>query len=289
MLILDFDGTCTDAEEEGKPFTQACLLDIAQQTELDIKRVREIARDTEVAMRERPQDFAWVMDGYKVAPASVDPYLRMKPIVAAMHKELGTDIQIVDPFKLYKDNYPKSGTHFREGLLEVMWKLMIMGAEVFIVTNSGTEAVKQKLRRLARELTDTDRRQADRFLHYWLPRVCGDAKKYIVSGIRHDDIPFADLSLPGLQRPVHVQRHEYYKVLDKLRKQVRARPNRVLVIGDIFELDLALPMAMGWNTCLLQTDLTPRYEVDHLQEHVRGHVITSISDALPLYKQIHGH
>jgi hypothetical protein len=23
MLVMDFDGTCTDAEEEGKPFTQA--------------------------------------------------------------------------------------------------------------------------------------------------------------------------------------------------------------------------------------------------------------------------
>lgn len=286
MLVMDFDGTCTDAEEEGKPFTQACLMDIAQQTGLDLDRVREIARDTEIAMRERPQEFAWVMNGFQVAPASVDPYLRMKPIVAAVHQELGVGDQIVDPLKLYKDNYPKSGTHLRVGLLHLMRRLMRTDRHAYIVTNSDTQAVRDKLRQLAMLLSDQGRRDAEEFQRFWRPRVHGLAKKYMVSPSRHRGIPHEDLHLPGLNRPVHVQRHEYFRVLERLRAQAEVPPEKVLVVGDIFELDLALPQALGMHVALFRTDLTPAYEVEYLLGHDNGHVISSVEEILPLYQKV---
>ncbi len=72
-----------------------------------------------------------------------------------------------------------------------------------------------------------------------------------------------DLTLPGLPRPILRQRHHYHGILAGL---CDGDFSRVTVIGDIFELDLSLPEAMGARVGLVKGPYTPAYELAYLRE-----------------------
>src|SRR5215475_2618719 len=82
VLVLDFDGTMTDAEAEGRPFRDGyledlCLLVGRPPGDAEILALaNEVERELELAPGSYP--FLWM--GRAVAPATVDPYLRMVPV-----------------------------------------------------------------------------------------------------------------------------------------------------------------------------------------------------------------
>jgi hypothetical protein len=51
-----------------------------------------------------------------------------------------------------------------------------------------------------------------------------------------------------------------------------------VVVGDIFELDLAMPLAMGARIGLVTGPRTPPYEVDYVTAHPRGRVLATIGE-----------
>ena len=53
----------------------------------------------------------------------------------------------------------------------------------------------------------------------------------------------------------------------------------MIVIGDIFELDLSLPLAMGANVGLVLSEFTPDYERLFLEKHPNGHTFKNLMDA----------
>ena len=52
------------------------------------------------------------------------------------------------------------------------------------------------------------------------------------------------------------------------------------MLGDIFELDLSLPLTMGSTVGLMVNPFSPEYEVDYLNGHPRGAVHTDLASAL---------
>ena len=80
LLVLDFDGTMTDAEEEGRPFRLGYLEDIAALAGAPLDEVVSLADRFEAVVNERPGDYGWVFGGRIVAPSTVDPYLRIMPV-----------------------------------------------------------------------------------------------------------------------------------------------------------------------------------------------------------------
>src|SRR5262245_50508629 len=82
ILALDFDGTMTDAEAEGAPFRAGYLDDLA----ILVGRapgdpeIAGIADAVERELAERPAEVPFLWMDRAVAPASVDPYLRMVPV-----------------------------------------------------------------------------------------------------------------------------------------------------------------------------------------------------------------
>ena len=56
----------------------------------------------------------------------------------------------------------------------------------------------------------------------------------------------------------------------------------LLVIGDIFELDLALPLCLGARVALMTNDHTPQYEKDFLFSHPNGHLVSNLTEAIDL-------
>ncbi|MBI3203151.1 MAG: HAD family hydrolase [Myxococcales bacterium] len=251
-VLLDFDGTFTLAEEEGAPFVEAYRADLAQ------RLGRDVAADwdeCEATVRARPTEYGWLFQGKLVAPGNADPYIRSTTVARMLFDRFDA---YLDPTEregalsdLYFKSYERSATVFRPGAKRVLEILLASGVPLYVVTNSGTDAVTRKVEQL---LPDAARR----------PIVRGNAKKAFIEPPSEVDGAFAGLperqSLEGLERPVYLRRGRYYEVLRDIWQETHTRPERTLFVGDIYELDLAMPFHLGVAIHLIASEVTPDYE-----------------------------
>ena len=274
MLILDFDGTLTDAEAEGLPFRASYLADLATIAGAEFGEVEVLAEGFTADVMEDRERHGWVFDGLVVAPAAVDPYLRIMPVARmildhyGVLPDEGTRSRLLDGI-LYKYNYPKSRTCFRDGALDFL--LSRQGTSTWIVTNSATDPVRDKVRALSATAPDPAA------LEWLVERVHGFGKKYVIDS-NFSDLPDS-MELPGLDRPVLLRRRRYFEVLDALRSEAGCGWSDVWVVGDIFELDLALPLQLGARVGLVVNEFTPPYEQAFLAAHERGRLLHSLAEA----------
>lgn len=277
VLVSDFDGLWTDVKREGVPFTAGYIEDLAKLSGLPLEEVQRLARERETDVLARPHAYGWTYNGTIVAPASVDPYLRMGPVADLVFDRTSmlrspSDRQAVCNL-LFLYNYRKTHTVFRPNARRIFEELA--GTHTYIVTNSDPDTVRRKLRELDASSDDAPS------IAWLLDRVHGGARKYVVDATQHlDGHPAiaATLDVPGLERPVHVRRPSYFAVLDDIRRRHEVTWSDLRVVGDIFELDGALPIALGAWFGLLANDHTPQYERDFLTRHPRGRILHSIED-----------
>ena len=90
VLVLDFDGTMTDAELEGAPFTHGYLEDLALLVgrAADDAEIAALVTSTRATIASDPEA-AFVWNGKAVAPSGVDPYLRIVPIAHVILDRFG--------------------------------------------------------------------------------------------------------------------------------------------------------------------------------------------------------
>lgn len=274
VLVLDFDGTMTDAEAEGRPFRDGYLEDLALLVgrapgDPEIAQLAELVED-ELARAPASHPFLWL--GRAVAPATVDPYLRMVPIAHRILDRFGAVASASDRSRLlstvlYKYNYAKTLGHpvFRAGAGHVLRTLG--GSPTWIVTNSDTHAVASKIAALDRDAPGVA----------WLTsRVRGFARKFDVDDA-WTGAP-AELAVAGLDRPVLLRRRAYHDTLRAVLDEAGASFEDLVVVGDIFELDLAMPLALGARVGLVASPRTPAYERAYVAAHPRARVIEDLSE-----------
>lgn len=275
LVVLDFDGTCTDAEEEGKPFIIGYAEDLRILLGRKAEEVAPVLWSVEAEIAANPGENGWLYNGLIVAPATVDPYLRMKAIARRVFDYFGAFLDRTDRERLmeflYTNNYPLTGVAFKDGAAQMLRELCAnKEIAVYVVTNSHTESVRRKIVMLSAgndELTGM------------CERVIGGAKKYLVDG-RPDHVA-ESVTLPGLSRPVYLRRSAYFEVLERLRQTHDVGWEAVTVIGDIFELDLALPFALGARVGLVLNQFTPGYEKDFIAANsARAGFINSLGEVL---------
>lgn len=276
LLVLDFDGTMTDAEEEGRPFRQGYLEDLAALTGWPQEQVLEAAARYEAEVQ-RSNKHGWIFNGQIVAPATVDPYLRIMPVARMILDDAGVFVgdaqrdRLLDAI-LFKYNYRKTSTCFRPQAGPLLRALAARpDVQTYVVTNSHTEPVQAKIQQLD---------ALEGGVAWLVERVRGRAQKYVVDD--HFDAVPAELRLEGLERPVLLRRPRYYEALDALRATHGLGWADLTVVGDIFELDLALPLALGARIGLAANAFTPAHERAWLAAHPRATVLSDLSQALDL-------
>ncbi|MCX5746057.1 MAG: hypothetical protein NT062_26565 [Proteobacteria bacterium] len=274
ILVLDFDGTMTDAEAEGGPFRTGYLEDLCMLVgrSPDDPEITAIAEAVEAELADDPAAHPFMWSGRAVAPATVDPYLRMVPIAHRILDRFGVIPSHVDRGRLlgnvlYKYNYAKTLGRpvFRAGAATALAGLA--GTNTWIVTNSDTHAVAGKVTALDRETPGVA----------WLAaRVRGGARKFDVD----DDWTGADaeLELPDLARPVLLRRKRYHDILHTILAASEATFADLVVIGDIFELDLAMPLSLGARVGLVGSERTPPYERAYVTAHPRARMIDDLAE-----------
>ncbi len=252
LIVLDFDGTFTDVEAEAGPFYEAYREDVRAILGDGFEDEWNQAQET---IAENPGLHGWLHDGRIVAPGDADPYLRATVIMnmifdgRRMYGDLEERTAVLQ--KLYFDNYPKADTVFRPEAKEVVEALLASDVPTWVVTNSDTEAVQKKIDRL-----DPKGRES--------LQVIGNARKFIVTDPdtpdeRFDAIP-ETVRVDELDRPIYPRRGHYFDVLRGVWNDTQTTPEETLIAGDIFELDLMLPAALGSEVMLVTKPRTPDFE-----------------------------
>ena len=264
----------TDAEAEGRPFRDGYLEDLCclvgrPAGDAD---VLAIAEEVEAELHAAPAEHPFLWMGRAVAPATVDPYLRMVPIAHRILDRYDAMPNAIDRGRLlgsvlYKYNYAKTLGRpvFRDGAGKVLSSLA--ATSTFVVTNSDTHAVAGKIAALDHEAPGVIQLTS---------RVRGHARKFDVDDA-WDGID-AEMALPGLARPVLLRRRLYHDILKSVVESVGATFADLVVVGDIFELDLAMPLALGARVGLVVSSHTPAYERAFVSTHPRGRVIDHLSE-----------
>src|SRR6185503_2329430 len=274
VLVLDFDGTMTDAESEGRPFRDGYIDDLCVLVGRSAgdAEVHALAADVEAELERAPASHPFLWMGRAVAPATVDPYLRMVPIAHRILDRFDAIPGALDRSRLlgrvlYKYNYAKTLGHpvFRSGAGDVLRALR--GTKTWIVTNSDTESVAEKLAALDREMPG---------VAWLMPRVRGQARKFDVDD-SWTDAP-ETLDVPDLDRPVLLRRRHYHGILRAILDEGGDEFADLVVIGDIFELDLAMPLALGARVGLVASEHTPPYERAFVGAHPRGRVLEDVRE-----------
>ena len=166
--------------------------------------------------------------------------------------------------QIFQRNYTKSGIVFKKQAKEVLEEL-IKRMPVFIVTNSNSGAVTNKIEKL-------DPQGKEKITLF------GDAQKYSIDSSL-DAVP-ETLTINGLNRVIYLRRKEYFDVLNQIWKATSVKSGQTLVIGDIFELDLALPAILGCNIFLVANSNTSSYEKEAVRVLFQGYVSENIKDIL---------
>lgn len=266
-LILDFDGTLTNIEEEAKPYVEGFRQDLARELKLSINEIETYWNKAEDKILKNPKNYGWQLEGIVVASATSDPIMACYPITDEILSKLGINLSQQERrallVKLYLENYPKMSGSFKEGIdefLSEVWNLF--GGKVYVVTNSSPDKVEKKISHLSSH-------------HSRIP-IIGGAKKYVVVN-DWDAVP-ETMNISGLERPVYLRRQHYGEILDKIMKEQNSDVSGIIVVGDIWELDLALPQYFGMNIGLTPNKTTPSYEKDVVLNYRRGFIANGLEE-----------
>jgi FMN phosphatase YigB (HAD superfamily) len=270
-VILDFDGTFTDVEAEAIPFLAAYRADFEALAPSARDRWDEVRAEIEAS----PNDYGWMHAGHIVAPSHADPYIMATTTaqrvldVAGLLPDPGERALALE--KLFRLSYARAANVFRPDARAAIDAIVARGRPVYVVTNSHTDAVARKIEALG-------------VAHRERIHVFGNAKKFVLSDPESIDPRFASLpetmALEDLARPIYLRRGFYYTLLARIEAETGVAPERTLVVGDIFELDLALPSALGYSVHLVARDKTPEYERKAAASLPRGRVSADLTSVL---------
>ncbi len=249
-VVFDFDGTLTDVERHAPAFHAATREALAEQWACGLAEVEQLWSEVDAEQRHGPAELGWVYDGRVVGPARGDPYLIANTIVRTIAERRGVPEPAPLVFHVHRLAYERVAPPFRHDARRVLDEAVARGVRVQVVTNSDTSTVAARLDGLG--LTYRDR-----------VVVRGHARKFVVGDPQERDARFEvlpeSLTVPGLGRPVWLRRGPYFDVLRQMWGET-GRADRTLVVGDLFELDLAMPAALGCAVHLITRPTTLAHE-----------------------------
>lgn len=298
---LDFDGTLTDVKRETAPYEAAYRQQMGDDLGFEAQEFERIWTLVRDRIEAAPTKFGWEDEGTGriMAPATAEPMILVRTIAKQILQGLLENPQSLglEPSKNLKKRIPKNGkergarmedwylnnyqsceTHFRPGAGEFLKRLNEFGgylSRLAIVTNANPHKVLKKL--------DLLRETAPR-----LPpiRVIGGAQKAVLDTRWNGPGIPDELDLrPHLERAVQLQRKIYYETLAET--GIFQSDGSAIMVGDVWELDLALPMASQVvKGAFITRPETPAHELAIVRDEVEKGRAAIANDLEELYGKI---
>jgi FMN phosphatase YigB (HAD superfamily) len=254
-VVLDFDGTCTQIELAHAGFLAAYLA-ILEDANGAARGALQPAWDAALArVRAAAPDAGWTLLGApSTAPAAADPYILAGEASALLQRDGA--LRVLPPDG-YARAYAANPAPWRPEVPEVLAGLVARGLRVGFVSNSDRLAIEMRL---------SDLLHADRALRRQIV-VHGHAAKFTIGelpigatgpGAAHRarfEALDGSVRAPGTVRPIYLRRAAYFDALCGLWRDLGATDYAIaetLVCGDIWELDLAMPRALGAGVHLIR-------------------------------------
>lgn len=256
-LVSDFDGVWTNQEVEAEYVWNYIVKRLYELTGDKEDDIRGMLADCKKEMDRSPWEFGWFcVPGQIACYYQEDPFGDNNAIFDYIDRAATTNTASSFKLMLHKtkeavrtkakmslgefsnDCFMKATTQFKlEGKLkpvatagEIVKKLNDMGVEIIVVSNSKTEKIEHLFRKAGHGMT-TERSIKRGRLH-----ARGDARKFMVDN-SFSTVP-ETMNISG-RFSVKLRRDNYYKILSE------EKPD--YVIGDVFSLDLALPLYLRLN------------------------------------------
>lgn len=271
VSIWDFDGTFTDTTKNQEQFRDTYYTLLTNRLNIHPNEFQELMSISEAEILKQPGLYGWEHKGFIIAPSLslslllknsarlVIQHLRNDEFPSAQLPQLDGVDEILFEIHSLTDDQVDLG-EFRQHAKECLTELYQAGGFI-ILTNSKTHEARRKLATL---LDDTTIDPDD-------VKVVGSAMKHeLDQNWMVETIP-ETTQFEGLQRPVYLRRKFYYEKLKEI--GISSIDN---VVGDIGELDLILPEAIGLRTILMLTGWTPPWEKEHWQNHPNGFASPSL-------------
>lgn len=269
IRVYDFDGTCTVPTEAGEEaFFRAHAADLGQFLCRSPEMVLAQYMEARARIAANPDEYGWVMNGRIVAPALVDAFVAARVCAQIVLREAGQDPAkldgILDGF--YQAHYLKYESVFRPELVPVFTAHRDADEPFYIVTNSDDKKVARRFETLGLQAA-------------WIrAQVIGHARKFSFAPEAPTDVPLHTI-FPDLARPILLRKPHYYGVLQQILATHGAIWEDLVVIGDIAELDLAMPVELGAEGRLIVGPNTPAYEIAWAEAHHRVKVVRDLYEA----------
>ena len=265
-IVTDFDGVWTDVNGQAEAVDRHREEGLRDLSGWPGKRIRSLLEEVERAVRQSPHEYGWASNGRISAFADEDPFLfhnallsavdrlaaQSHPGCLALQRDLAAqglaDLNALGSrlFMEASQGYlSRCGHAFRPEAGEVLTEMLELG-EVIFCTNFTTEAVAHSWARLG---FFVDGPQATPGL-----AIRGLARKQELTADPPRQVSFG-------ARQVAVDRGHYRQAL------LEERPD--VVIGDVFSLDLALPLLLrsehpdflDLSSLLVQASYTPAWSL----------------------------
>jgi FMN phosphatase YigB (HAD superfamily) len=247
-VVLDFDGTCTQVELVQAGFLSSYLAILAKANGRTADALRPAWDAALAEVRAASPNAGWTLFGApSTAPAAADPYI-LSGEASALLVRKGTIAQV--PADAYTRAYAANPAPWRPEVPKVLAALVQRGLKVGFISNSERTAIQMRL---------TDLLHADRKLRGKVV-VHGDAAKFKLQELpvgadspgaahrAHFEKLDGAVRADGMARPIYLRRGSYFEALCGLWKDLGANGYAIaetIVCGDIWDLDLAMPKALG--------------------------------------------
>lgn len=286
-ILSDFDGVLTDITHEARRSSEIFRLHLTQSGGVPPDELENLLRKVQREMERFPLHHGWKVDGRIAAYWDEDAFMHTQALGACLDEWALVDrnctAQVLQALKTkgissFSDlagvSYTQMTQETSEGKLKpldpetkaVVTELLKRGHDVVIVSNSKTDRITQLLTNQGLAIGDSPNSQL---------RIRGDAKKFVL-GDTPDRLDVDD-------HAVDIARPHYEAILIQERPQV--------VIGDVFSLDLALPLSLARRQTpgfeplqlfLRKRDYTPSWVTHFLDKENRCERINNLSQLLTL-------
>jgi phosphoglycolate phosphatase-like HAD superfamily hydrolase len=244
--VFDFDGTLTDPRPTVARFEAVFFDALSRWLGGEALALCDAAEDVE-------------SDGVAVARSSADPWLRATAVARASLAARGLSPAAVDDGvrQCFHSAYDAAPCPLRDGVAALFEALIERGHTVAVVSNSPRDRVMARLGGAG--LNESARAAVT---------VVGGAQKFTVVAPSSAKAASwlasmgASRSFEGAPRPVSLARGRYLDALASIAERASVDPSSMVLCGDVFELDLAVALALGARTVMVAHDGARAWERD---------------------------
>jgi hypothetical protein len=253
-VVLDFDGTCTQIPKVWKTYLKLYFEGLI---EAGFKMTDNEWHEACAAVQEHSPRAGWTPAGCPAAPAAADPYILADEAARLILRRRGDRTPV--SLEIHAKAYAAAPAPWRKEALDTFSQLIDRGIQLHFVSNSSTVVIAGRLQDLLANCSSLRDRIS----------VQSDAGKFRVCELEWDEkmSPLSPAArkrfeaLPtawnggkianAIGRPVYLRRAAYFGAISRVLGGNFALLPKAVICGDIWEMDLAMPSALGANVHLL--------------------------------------